>query len=120
MRKVKTKWTLEKPFLIDEKDDRYEAYNKELKATGISPDELWALDSVILEFIVPRLKEFKKRTIGTPPEYTLDEWKEILNKIIKGFEIYIKEESLPHDKKKYKKVMKAKKLFCDHLFCLWS
>ena len=48
---------------------KYLAYKKK---HGFDPSELWNLDSTILKFIIPRLKEFKKDMHGYPPEFSSD------------------------------------------------
>ncbi len=74
---------------------------KQLKKLGkyVNPSECWNLDITICEWIIPRLKEYKNKTIGYPPidkklyaekkelkEITFEEWQIILDEIILGFE----------------------------------
>lgn len=54
----------------------------------IEPKELWNLDCTIAEFILPRLIQFRKHTIGYPgydEAYTMDKWREVLLKMITAF-----------------------------------
>lgn len=56
---------------------------------GYSDEELWNLDSTICEWLLPRLKTFKEKTIGYPPTLnSLKEWKDILEKIILALELH--------------------------------
>lgn len=62
MKKSKTHsdWRLRKPRFVVKGDKRYPDFKKHLKKTGISPDEMWSLDSTISEFALPRLRFFRK------------------------------------------------------------
>lgn len=73
-------------------------YSKK-KGTYVSNKETWNLDHTIAEWILPRLKLYKAKTIGFPPidrkvysetkEYkdiTFEDWQNILDEIILGFE----------------------------------
>jgi len=74
---------------------------KYLKEKGlyVSNRELWNLDCTIAEWILPRLKAYKAKTIGYPPidrkvyfetkelkDITFEDWQNILDEIILGFE----------------------------------
>lgn len=74
---------------------------KQLKKIGkyVNPSECWNLDITICEWIIPRLKEYKNKTIGFPPidrkfysetkefkNITFEDWQNILDEIILGFE----------------------------------
>ena len=62
------------------------------KTRGYSDIELWNLDITFAEWILPRLKEFKARTDGYPGDVaTFEEWQEMLDTMIKAFELYIKD-----------------------------
>lgn len=69
------------------------------KGTYVLNKELWNLDYTIAEWILPRLKAYKKLTIGFPPidrkfysetkefkNITFEDWQNILDEIILGFE----------------------------------
>lgn len=60
----------------------------------INPRETWYLDITIAEFILPRLKLFKKLNNGYPgidEMYTPEKWDEALDKMIIAFQ-YISED----------------------------
>lgn len=55
----------------------------------IAPNELWNLDYTIAEFILPRLKKFKKESMGYPDQGEMDtpeKWNAALDKMILAFE----------------------------------
>ncbi len=69
------------------------------KGTYVSNKETWNLDYTIAEWILPRLKLYKKLTNGFPPidrkvysktkefkNITFEDWQNILDEIILGFE----------------------------------
>ena len=76
---------------------------KYLKSKGkyISMSELWDLDYTFADFILPRLKAFKKNTISVPASLTEDEWDDILDKMIIAFEYIITEDSWWIDDPRY-------------------
>lgn len=84
--KYSSRWSLKKPLYVDKSDKRYKCHIKQLKENGFSDAETWALDSVVAEFILPRLKRFHEITISYPNDIAFKEWKNILNKIIFAFE----------------------------------
>ena len=68
---------------------------KWLKRRGlyISPRDTWNLDTTIAEFILPRLKLFKKLNNGYPGKEEMDtpeKWDEALDKMILAFQ-YLKD-----------------------------
>ena len=62
---------------------------KWLKKNGnyVSYNELWNLDTTIAEWILPRLRRFREISDGYPSVLSEEEWNEILDKIIHGFEL---------------------------------
>lgn len=56
--------------------------------------DLWSLDITIANFVLPRLKKFKKENIGYPGIEEMDtpeKWDEALDKMILAFEYVIHE-----------------------------
>lgn len=78
--------------LMKSTDDNWETSKKDRCERGFDNSECWNLDTTIIKFILPRLKIFTEQTNGYPPEITFEEWKIILNKIIKAFEYYLDED----------------------------
>ena len=76
---------------------------KYLKSKGkyISMSELWDLDYTFADFILPRLKAFKKNTISVPAQLSETEWNDILDKMILAFDYIIAEDSWWIDDPRY-------------------
>ena len=50
---------------------------------GVSDSECWSLDWTLTNFILPRLKHFKKINVHThPPQVTPEQWDKILDELI--------------------------------------
>lgn len=104
---------------------------------GWSDKEIWNLDNTISEWIIPRLKEFKKITQGYPGDLeSFEQWQGMLDEIIFGFEWptietdwYVKNVySLPEEEKnekmkEFKDLMKRAEegriLFAKYFCGLW-
>lgn len=107
---------------LDKEDERYIEYKKYKEENGISPDQTWSLFNNICIFMIPRLKEFKKRTICYPVGVTFQEWQKILDKMIEAFELS-NSDLLSLNQKKRKKLQKKIEegldLFRKYFFDLW-
>lgn len=69
---------------------------------GYSDIEIWNLDDTIIDFVLPRLKVFRKQTNGYPPNLgSFEEWEDILDKIIWAFEYYNQDSTYFDLKEKY-------------------
>jgi hypothetical protein len=123
--KLISKWSLQKPLYVDIKDQRYKNYVSQLRKNGFCDCETWALDSVISEFILPRLKRFKEVNNGFPVDLNEEKWNDILDRIIFSFEwnlIYNKQcEKLTSKENKiaWKKYNEGMKLFAKYFRDLW-
>lgn len=63
--------------------------------------DTWNLDYYIAKFILPRLKLFKKVTIGFPCDLkSINEWYDILDKMIAAFKILSTDEINTQDEQK--------------------
>lgn len=74
---------------MEKGDARYEKHQKQLKRNGFSDSETWSLDSVICQFVLPRLKRFKELNNGFPGGYdgmTAKKWDAILDEMIFAFD----------------------------------
>lgn len=75
-------------FSIDRNDDdRSKSFMHQRMSRGFDDTELWNLYITIARFILPRLKEFKKQSMGYPCSITPEEWSTILDKMIWSLEI---------------------------------
>ena len=101
---------------------------------------MWNLDVTLTDFILPRLKAFKKmKRLGFPDPQTQDgtitdeqtafvAWEQNLDDIIRGFEIHLrlvgehseKEYDEDHEKAQLKIMDKGFKLFAEHYTKLWD
>ena len=95
------------------------------KKHGFAPSEWWNLDTHLLEYLLPRLRYFRKHTHGYPGGLTEKKWDKKLKKMIEGFELHLLDEYWMNDdeeevKKNSKKVQKASKLFGKYLYDLWD
>src|SRR5574343_104314 len=86
-------------------------YSQFKKKHGFSPDECWNLDSTLANFLLPRLKYFRKKTFGFPSSLkTIEKWKATLDDMIWTFEEISKGCEMSYKfKKKYKTVEEALK-----------
>lgn len=95
-------------------EERQSLWKKQRMERGFDDTELWNLDSTILSFTLPRLKEFREQTISYPTEFnTLEEWQKVLDKMIDGIEKKVLEDSVINcDNEGFD-------LFIKYFHCLW-
>lgn len=98
---------------------------------GFSDDELWNLDHTIVQFILPRLKQFKKVNNGYPPygtdlkntskkiKMTQANWDAILDAMIEAFTILVDEDYCFLNEAQEKIVDKGLKYFGLYFRNLW-
>ena len=58
---------------------------------GFFPCDCWNLDHELAVWLVPRLKLFKINNHGYPYEFTSEQWDAILDEMIEGFSLKIRE-----------------------------
>lgn len=123
---TKTKWKREAPMYIELSDKRYNTYSEQLSQNGFSDTETWSLDSVISEFIVPRLIRFKEINNGYPYETTPEKWNEIIDDMIFAFQWNIECEDEKYDaltneeqRKNWERHKRGLELFSKHFRDLW-
>lgn len=101
------------------KDKREKKFKEQRLVRGFDTSECWSLDITIAKFILPRLIEFKEKTIGTPTMIkTAEQWLKILSKMIVAFELISKENHISNDEEN-KKIQKGLDLFRKYYFSLW-
>lgn len=106
--------------IIDENDHREIEYSKQRKERGFDSSELWNLDSTITEFILPRLKAFRESLCGYPSCLSdIEEWENILDKIIVAFQIYNSPYFMTEDND-LSIWEEGWNLFCEYFTRLWS
>lgn len=67
----------------------YYIMKKQKKIRNIKYKDVINLDRTIARFILPRLKFFKKKTYTYPIDFTIEEWKSTIDKIILAFELIL-------------------------------
>ena len=104
--------------LMKPEDERWDECVAQRLERGFDYSELWNLDYTIARFILPRLKAFKESTGGYPYGMTNDEWHNILDRMIEGFELIVKDDIEVNEEEEKKKV-EALDLLRDNFFSLW-
>lgn len=90
------------------------------KKGKVIPEECWNLDITFAKYILPRLKYYKSHAHGYPPSITWDEWMEILNKMIKSFELVLEDDYLFCNKEKSDVIQEGLNLFAEYYRNLWD
>lgn len=103
-KKLSSRWSLKKPLYLEKTDSRYARHAKQLKERGFSDAETWGLDSVICEFVLPRLKRFRQLHICHPVNMTMEEWDAILDQMI-----FALDWSLNHEDEQYRGLTEKEK-----------
>ena len=94
-------------------DPRYEVDEE-----GFRECEFWSLDYSLACYIYSHLCYFRDYCLyGHPLYVTEEQWEKILNKMIKGFKLYITENS--PSKNQQKQIAYGMKLFVKHFGGLW-
>jgi len=86
------KFRASKPMHINAKNGRWGEMKQQIKERGFADSELWSLDYTIASFVLPRLKQFRKKLCSHPGYLTAEEWDIVLGKMIFSFEQCVKEE----------------------------
>ena len=69
-------------------DNRVTEWAKQRDELGFDEREIWSLQTRISNYILPRLKLYRDISVGRPGNVpTIEEWHDILDKMIKAFEI---------------------------------
>lgn len=107
--------------LTEENDDREKLYSQQRIERGFDNSELWSLEHTIARFIIPRLKAFKENSVGYPGCFKNEkEWEKVLNKMIRAFELVVRDEgSLYFNDKEEKEYNQGMNAFKNYFLCLW-
>ena len=124
-----SRWSLKKPLYLKKTDKRYARHLKQLKTNGFSDAETWGLDSVIAEFILPRLIRFRELHIDFPggwEDVTFEKWNSMLDEMIFAFDWTIHHEDRKYDNltdeqktENWKKYTHGMELFAKWFRDLW-
>lgn len=104
---------------------RYFLFKYQKITRGFDDSEIWNLNDNFVNFILPRLKEYRKQTKGviTPTENTIDFCEFLLDDMITGFENYkdwSRENKGNHNINKIEKeIENSLRIFADYFGLLW-
>lgn len=74
---------------------------RQKKIRNIKYKDFINLDETLAKFILPRLKFFKKKTYTSPQYLSLEEWKDILDKMILSFKLIVDTSEPDFEEPKY-------------------
>ena len=89
---------------------------------GWDDSETWSLDHSLAKLITPRLKRYKEVNCGYPSSMSWEEWNEILDEMIFGFEWFQSDARFDVNSEydaNYIRAQKGIDLFAKHYFHLW-
>lgn len=69
-------------------------YKKQRIERGFDDTELWNLDRTIASFVLPRLKAFKETSHTLPISLKSQEWNEVLDEMIWGFNYIVNNDEI--------------------------
>lgn len=105
--------------LTNIEDGREKEYKKQRIKRGFDDSELWSLDCTIADFILPRLKEFKKdyKRIVVDETHMIRD----INRMIKAFKLVSRDDgSQIWNEKETKQYKKGIKVFAKRFGGLWT
>lgn len=104
---------------LPEGDERQPLYLKQREERGFDDTETWGLDHVFAQFAIPRLKVFKELHGCHPGKLTMEEWDDILQQMIDGFEEVLRKNCGVLKDFDVEKVNKGLDLFSKWYLDLW-
>lgn len=107
-------------FSLTSKDDNREVdFSKQRIERGFDDSETWSLDNTISNFIIPRLRRFNEIKPNYPPDLSMSEWTDKINKMIEAFELNIKDTNSFISEDEQEKITEGLDLFRQYFFNLW-
>jgi hypothetical protein len=100
----------------DADDERTPIWKEQREKYGFDERELWDLHTVIAAFVYPRLKMFAEYTASVPMGMKPLEWRNILEKMVRAFELIITDQVEAH----HAEVTEGLDLFREYYFDLWD
>lgn len=105
--------------LTSQNDNREPDFSKQRIERGFDDSETWSLDTTISKFIVPRLRRFNEVKVCHPPSISMEQWTAVIDSIVLGFELKIKDTNSVITEAERKDMMKGMDLFREYFFDLW-
>lgn len=90
---------------------------RQLKRDGIDESETWSLYWSLANYILPRLKIFRKTAMSYPLDLESHEWDAVLDKMIYSFETIVADDRVNRDDAR---IDEGIDLFCKYFRNLWS
>ena len=86
-----------------------------------SDEETWSLDVEIAKFIAPRLRRYREVSKCHPAHMKPSEWRKVLDKMIRGFDLIVKENAEYNrlTKREHRQVAQGLDAFREHYRRLW-
>lgn len=87
---------------------------------GFSGTEFFSLDYSLALYIYGRLCYFRDHClVGNPVSMSFEQWSDIIDKMIKGFELYVKRDESTLSKNQIKQMNYGMRLFIKYFHDLW-
>lgn len=102
----------------DKSDKREKKFRDQRIKRGFDDSETWTLFMTISNFVLPRLKRFRKITKSFPGDLSESEWNDVLDKMINSFELISKDDLHIFDKR-YPEIKEGLDLFRIYFLDLW-
>ncbi len=104
---------------VDNLKKRKKRFAKQRQKRGWDDTETWSLFSTLAEWLVPRLKRFKKLNDGChPSDITSKQWDKAIDEMIEGFKLIAEDICAPNEDQTVK-MDRALDIFRDRFFSLW-
>lgn len=109
-------------------------YSWQRRWRGFDDRDLWSLDYTIIKFVYPRLKRFRDQAPqvstpmhptqvdeqGDPRSIETEEWREILDEMLVGFQLAVEADCYPLTGDDHKKLEHSMDVFREWFFALWD
>lgn len=93
--------------------------NSRSKKYGFPIEETYNLDYSIAWYVLPRLRAFRKCTISYPADMTYEQWMDMLDVMIEGFDLYCNKDKLDMTDKDVAKIDLALEHLSKRFWDLW-
>lgn len=102
-------------------DSRQEEWAKQREKLGFDSRSLWDLRSTLASFIYPRLKAFEEYGCSYPGNMSDKEWRTIIRKMARAFELmFVEYTDGGFKEEEIKEIHEGLQLFATHYMDLWD